>query len=690
VAAHAPVCVGIDIGGTFTDLGLAVGERIVAVSKVLTTPDDPSDAVLRGFLETLALAELEGSDAASVIHGTTLVANALIERKGAETALITNDGFRDVIEIGRERRYDLYDLMLELPRPLVPRHLRLGVRGRLLADGTELEPLDLAGVEQLAIELEQAGVEAVAVAFLHSYANAEHEQAALGTIRRAAPSLDVSISSEVVPESGEYPRTSTTIANVYVQRLTRTYLLRLVERLRATGFAGTLHVMLSNGGLSTVSTATRFPVRLLESGPAAGAIAAAAYGSLLGRPDLVSFDMGGTTAKLCVIEEGRPLVTDEFEVDRKYRLKRGSGLPVKLSVIDMIEIGAGGGSIAWIDSLGLMKVGPESAGAEPGPAAYGRGGTRPTVTDADLVLGYLDPDYFLGGQMRLDVDAAAAAIGQHVAEPLGLTVPEAAWGIYRLVNESMASAAQMHAIERGKDASTLPLFAFGGAGPVHATGVAAALRSASVVVPPRAGVMSSLGFLLAPLAFDFGRTWRARLDTLDLDEAHRLLGELGAQGRAILAASGVPERDVRHVRVAEMRYVGQGYQIRVELGATITRAELHAGFDRAYRRRFRREGPPVPVEVVGWRVLSTGPVPELDLGSFDVGEGAPSQRGSRPVYFGPAAGYVDTAVYDRYALPVGTPISGPAIVEERESTIVIGPPQQAVVAAGGCVVVSAA
>jgi N-methylhydantoinase A len=499
--------IGVDIGGTFTDLVVfddATGSFMVG--KTLTTSRDPSQAVETLVLETLERENIAASAVGQLIHGTTLVTNAVIERTGSRTALFATQGFRDSIEIGRENRYELYDLMLEMPQPLVPRYLRFGVPQRTLADGTTIRELDVAFVEQLTRELVASGIEAVAIAFLNSFTNPTAEREARAIIQRVAPGMRVSISSEVVPEIREFERTSTTITNVYVQDRVEKYLRELQARLGRIGFKGSLFMMISSGGIVTIDTAIRFPVRLLESGPAAGALAAASYGAACGYADLLSFDMGGTTAKFCVIDRGQPLIAHEFEVDRRYRLKKGSGLPIKLPVIEMIEIGAGGGSIARIDPMGLLKVGPESAGAEPGPACYGYGGAEPTVTDADLVLGYLDPDYFLGGQLRIDLAAARGAIKERIADPLGVSIEEASWGIHQIVNESMANAARIHTLERGKDPHRFPVSAFGGAGPVHGFRIAKALGSPAVIVPFGAGVMSAAGFLTAPLAFDFVRS----------------------------------------------------------------------------------------------------------------------------------------------------------------------------------------
>ncbi len=672
--------VGIDIGGTFTDLIIvddATGAFVVG--KALTTPNDPSEAIETVLSEALGQAGVAADDLRQIIHGTTLVTNAIIERKGARTALLATQGFRDAVEIAREHRYELYDLMIDLPKPLTPRYLRFDVPQRTLSDGATLRELDEAYVERLARELADNGVEAVAIAFLNSFANPEAERAARAAVLRAAPELRVSISSEVVPEIREYERTSTTIANVYVQARVERYLHELEARLARLGFKGNFFVMLSSGGIATVDTAVRFPVRLLESGPAAGALAAATYGMASGHPALLSFDMGGTTAKLCVIDHGQPLLAREFEVDRIYRFKKGSGLPMKVPVIEMIEIGTGGGSIARVDSLGLLKVGPHSAGAEPGPVCYGRGGTEPTVTDADLVLGYLDPSYFLGGRIALELAAARRAIEERIAGPLGLAVEAAAWGIHQVANENMANAARVHALERGKDPHRFPVFAFGGAGPVHGYRLAEALGAPALIAPFGAGVMSTVGFLAAPLAFDFVRSAPGRVEALDWARANALLAEMQAEGQALLADSGVPVGAIVHRRQADMRYVGQGHEIRVplpagELGPHDT-AAITAAFERVYRELYGRLGPPVPIELINWRVIASGPPPELRL-QTSAGPSADAQtalKGRRAAYFSELGGYHDTPVYDRYTLAPGARFDGPAIVEERESTVIVGP-----------------
>jgi N-methylhydantoinase A len=669
---------GVDIGGTFTDLILiddATGE--LTVGKVLTTPVDPSQAVADVLSAALQTAQVPPDAVQHVIHGTTLVTNAIIERKGARTALLTTRGFRDAYEIAREHRYDLYDLFLEMPTPLVPRHLRLEIDERVYADGSVARPPDPQQVARLVAELRDKDIQAIAVCFIHSYANPAHEQLVAAIVREVAPDMRVSLSSDVVPEIREYERTSTTVVNVYVQALVEDYLAELVRRLAELRVSGELLLMLSSGGISTVETASRYPLRLLESGPAGGALASAYFGQLANVPDLLAFDMGGTTAKLCVIEDGRPLTSTEFEVDRKYRFKAGSGLPVKTPVVELIEIGAGGGSIARVDSLGLLKVGPDSAGADPGPACYGRGGTQPTVTDADLLLGYLDPDFFLGGRLKLDLAAARAAVASKIAEPLGMSPIRAAWGIHQLVNEGMASAARVHAIERGKDPRSLPLFAFGGAGPGHGFGVARVLHSPRLIVPFGAGVTSAFGFLTAPLAFDFVRSFVAGLDTVDWPHVNAILDEMAAQGDVILARSGVPAEERRLMRQADVRYTGQGHEIRIDLPdgrlGPDSLPAIRTTFETVYRSLFGRTGPEVPLEAVSWRVVASGPLPVMQLQAAAPSAGSDALKSERQVYFPEWQEHRAVPVYDRYRLAPGVVLDGPAIIEERESTIVVGP-----------------
>lgn len=675
--------VGIDIGGTFTDLVMiedASGER--AIGKVLTTPDDPSEAVEQGLRGLLEREDVDASQLKTIIHGTTLVTNALIERRGTATALLTTEGFRDAVAIGTEHRYDMYDIFLEKPEPLVPRSLRYGVRERVLDDGSVLRDLDEEQVRAIAGELLERGIGAVAVSFLHGFRNPVHEQRVAEILAEEAPGVAVSLSSEVSPEIREYERTSTTIANVYVRPLVERYLRRLEERLRRLGFDGSFYVMLSNGGTASVETACRFPVRLLESGPAAGALAAAFYGEAAGFSDVLSFDMGGTTAKACLIDGGEPLTSTDFEVARVYRFKKGSGLPVKTSVIEMIEIGAGGGSIARVGPLGLPKIGPESAGADPGPACYGRGGEEPTVTDADLLLGYLDPDFFLGGRMRLDYGAAEKAM-RKISDALGVNPLKAAWGVHQVVDENMANAARVHAAERGKDPRRYLLLAFGGAGPVHAHRVARALGVPGFVAPLGAGTASAFGFLCAPLSFDLARSLYGRLDELDWDAANAALAEMEEEGRELLRASGVADEDVLVRRLGEMRYVGQGHEVGVKLPEGTLGPDdvggISAGYREEYRRLYGREGPDVPLEAITWRIEVSAPRPEIlqeerggDPRALDE-----ARKGKREIYLPEKDGFAAVPVYDRYRLDPGAAFEGPAVVEERESTVIVGPDSRA-------------
>jgi len=689
---------GVDIGGTFTDL-VVIDEATgtARVGKVLTTTKDPAHGVEEGIHALLDEAGVRSDAVRAVVHGTTLATNALIERKGAKTALLTTEGFRDALEIRREGRYDMYDLFIDPPPPLVPRHLRREVPERLLADGSILKTLDEAAARRALAELAREGVEALAICLLHAYVNPTHERRLSEIAREVSPGLSVSCSSEVVPEIREYERASTTCANVYVAPLMARYLEDLERRLAALGIDGQLYIMQSSGGTALPPLARRLPVRLVESGPAAGALAAAQAARERHEPKLLSFDMGGTTAKACVIDDGVPLVGREFEVARADRFKKGSGLPIRVPVIELIEIGAGGGSIARVDRMGLLKVGPDSAGADPGPACYTLGGRHPTVTDADLLLGYLDAEFFLGGRMRLDREAAHRVVGEHVARRLGLDVTGAAWGIHRVVNENMAAAARIHGIERGRDLRQYPLFAFGGAGPVHCWQVAKILKVPRILIPFGAGAMSAYGLLAAPLAFDFVRTGRQRLDRADWPAINRLFAEMEEEGRALLARAGVAPADIHLSRIAEMRHAGQGHEVEcaMPLGALSTESlpTITASFENAYRALYHRLPHGVPIEALNWRLTVSGPQPSTGLSrrsepgralirppSVHASRTAPTTTGSaratkgaRQAYFAEVGGFVETPVYDRYALHAGAEFAGPAIVEERESTAVVGP-----------------
>jgi N-methylhydantoinase A len=678
--SERPVRVGVDIGGTFTDVLLFDANlRKFVIEKVLTTPDEPSRAVGDGVSSALESGEREGRDVQQVIHGTTLVTNALIERRGSPSALITTRGFRDAVEMGREHRYDLYDIFLEMPKPLVRRRWRLELDERTAADGSVLKSVDADEVSSLLQQIGAGGIEAVGIALLHSYRNPENERKLAQVLAELAPELTVSLSSDVAPEIREYERVSTTLANVYVRPLIDRYLGQLADVLRDKGIDSELLIMLSSGGLCTVDTARSYPIRLVESGPAAGALAASRYGRELGLPNLLSFDMGGTTAKACLVDNGEPTISTEFEVSRVYRFKKGSGLPVKVPVIEMIEIGAGGGSIASIDSLGLLKVGPQSAGSDPGPVCYGRGGEQPTVTDADLLLGYLDPAFFLGGEMSLDASTTSSAVEKHVAEPLSLDSTQAAWGIHQVVNENMANAARVHAVEQGKDPRKYPVFAFGGAGPVHAWGVTRILGAPEMIVPIGAGVLSTVGFLSAPLAFDFVRSLNGLLQQLDWEELNRLMAEMESEGRDLLTEAGVLADEMTFTRLAELRYAGQGHEITVELGHGDFSAEsvedITDRFEAEYSRLYQRSAPGNPIEAVNWRVLVSGPPSELPLEALNQDESAvnveDARKGFRAIYLPDEDGFAEVPVYDRYRLGSGMVLEGPAIIEERESTAVI-------------------
>ena len=685
--------VGIDIGGTFTDvviLNPASGRLFLG--KRLTSPDNPARAVTEVIREMLERDGIAPPQVGKAIHGTTLVTNLIIERKGVRTGLLTTRGFRDALEIGREMRYDIYDIFLELPRPLVPRRRRLEVAERLDHKGEVLVPLTVEEAERAVNEILTLGVESVAISLLHSFRNPAHEQMLRDLILAKRPGFPVSLSSEVAPEIREYERTSTTVANAYVMPAVRRYMEILEKGLAEIGIGGRLYIILSNGGITSPQTATQYPIRLLESGPAGGALAAAWVGKQRGQTSVISFDMGGTTAKTCIIQDGDPIRVNEFEVARVYRFKKGSGLPVKIPVIEMIEIGAGGGSVASIGPLGLLKVGPESAGAEPGPACYGHGGQEPTVTDADLLLGYLNPDFFLGGEMKLDPKLAETVLRERIAGPLNLSLERAAWGIHEVVNENMANASRIHAVEKGIDPRRFSLVAFGGAGPVHAYQVAEKLRLETVMVPPGAGVCSSFGFLLAPMAFDLGLSYISRLEELSWERLNSVYAALETKGRELLVDAGVALPDMQFIRSADMRYAGQGFEISVGLpggDGPEQGQDFRRAFEKEYLDIYQRLCPEIPIEGVNWRLVATGPRPQIGAGTWWSREAslAAALKGRRPIYLPGKGKYEEVPVYDRYRLPVDAKIDGPAVVEERESTMVMNGPATAWVDPSGSLVV---
>jgi N-methylhydantoinase A len=637
---------------------------------------------------------LPASEFTRIVHATTLFTNALIERSGAVTGLITTAGFADTLEIGRERKFELYDLNISKPEPLVPRDLRLEVAERTRADGSVARKLDTREVEARARTLVNAGVTSIAIVFLHAYANPRHEAQAAAVVARKHPRVAVTTSHEVAPEIREYERASTTVANAYIKPLARTYLDAMAQRIAALGVPAPLLLMLSSGGLTHVAEAERAPVQMLESGPAAGALAAAFFGREDTAGSLLAFDMGGTTAKLSLVDGGEPLTAYAFEAARQKRFMEGSGLPIRISTIELIEIGAGGGSIAGVDEIGLLKVGPRSAGSRPGPAAYALGGTEPTVTDADFLLGYLNPEYFAGGEVRVDMAAARAAV-ERLAAHVGLSPIELAWGIHDVVNENMASAARVHIAERGRDPRDYALLCTGGAGPVHAYDVARKLGLREVICPPSAGVASALGLLVAPARVDRVATVGIRLDRdsgAALETAFRTLEE---QARAVMADTGLKLESATVRRLADGRFMGQGFDLVVDLpdgpydDSDGTRRRLTAAFESAYRDKFALTPPEVPIEFINIRVAVRAPVSGADVTVHsERAGGGGAVKGVRPAFFLPTRDFVETTVYDRARLAPGDEVRGPAVVEEEGSTLVIGPGGVARVAASGNLIVT--
>lgn len=672
--------VGVDIGGTFTDFAVLDSETgAFEIGKVLSTPDDPVEAVVEGLLARIAQSGRTMDEIEEVVHATTIATNTVIQRKGPPTALITTKGFRDVILIGRQKRYELYDNMASRPAPLIARDRVFEVSERMLWTGAVETELDEAGAGAVARALVAEGIVAVAICFLHSYANPAHEQRVAEILREEAPEMMISISSEVSPLYREFERTSTTVMNAYVMPGVAGYIERLDRQLRDFGTKAPMLIMQSNGGVATVETVKRFPIHIIESGPAAGVLTAARFAPAAGTDNLISFDMGGTTAKLCIVENGKPRLTSQFEVDMTH-LKPGSGLPVSIPAVDLIEIGSGGGSIARVE-LGAIAVGPHSAGSVPGPACYGRGGTLPTVTDADLVLGYLDPDYFLGGEMKLDLAAARKAIDEHVAKPLGIDLMRAAWGIHEIVTSQMAQAARAVTIGCGKDPRVFALVPFGGAGPVHGTRLALMLGCPKVVFPRAAGVESAVGLLMAETSLDLARTQVVLLEGNAIEEINTLFADLEATARRQLDEAGVPRERQSFQPSCDMRFVGQGFEIAVDLpsypyGAGDL-ARLRKAFHDAYATAYgnRTFDPDWQIVAVHWRLRATAVGKTLTMDTLPSlpGDAGRARRGERPVWFPEAGGFTACAVYDRYRFGAGDVFAGPAIVEERESTIILPP-----------------
>ena len=669
--------IGVDVGGTFTDFVLVDEHRdMIFTGKQLTTPTNPSNAICEGVARIAREAGVEMTALDGIVHGTTLVTNAVIERNGAKVGLITTKGFRDILEVGHEMRYDLYDLFLEKPEPLVPRNLRLTVNERIGSRGEILVELDEAEIKLAADELVEQGVDAIAVCFINAYINPRHEERAGNVILSEHPDMPVTVSTVVAPEIREYERTNTAVANAYVLPLMRRYINDLQDKLTTMGLEGPLNVMLSGGGIAALRVAQEAPIQMIESGPAAGAISGAYYGKLTNTESLIAFDMGGTTAKMCLIENCEPEHANTFEAGRVRRFRQGSGIPLKVPVIDLIEIGAGGGSIARLDAMGLLKVGPESAASEPGPVCYGLGGEEPTVTDADLLLGYLSPDYFLGGEMTLDTDVVQKAIDTKLAKPSGIDVTAAAAGIHAIVNNNMAAATRRYIAEKGLDPRRYTLVATGGAGPVHAYGVARQLKLNRFICPLGAGVSSALGFLVAAPATEGVKSYVSRIDQVDSDKVKELYQEMSEVAIKSLVEAGGDVNTITIKHRVEMRYVGQGFEIAVDLPDDLDSAELaellKAGFLERYAELFGRSIPDVAIETVTWRISASGPTPNIQLNfegqQIDCGT---VEKGERLVYF-PETGYAPCKIYNRYGLESGASLSGPAVIEERESTVVAG------------------
>jgi N-methylhydantoinase A len=673
VTSSSPIRLGLDIGGTFTDVALEVDERRFT-TKTLTTPTAPEQGVLAALRAVIAAAGVAPGEVDLIIHGTTLATNAVIERKGAKAALLTTEGFRDVIEIRHENRFEQYDVNIDLPPPLVPRRLRLPVRERVDAQGRVLVPLDQGSLDAAIEAIAARGVEAVAVGYLHSFTNPDHERRTGEALARRLPQVAITLSSDVSPEMREYERFSTACANAYIQPLMQRYLAGLERELKRAGFTCPLLLMTSGGGITTVETAMRFPVRLIESGPAAGAIFAACIARQNGLDQVLSFDMGGTTAKICLIDQGEPQTARALEVARIYRFLKGSGLPLRIPVIEMVEIGAGGGSIARLDALKRIAVGPDSAGAQPGPVCYGAGGGEPTVTDADLVLGRIDAEKFSGGRITLDAGAASRSLGERIGAPLGLAAEHAALGVSEMVEENMANAARVHAIESGKDLRIRTLIAFGGAAPLHAARVAQKLGMARIIIPANAGVGSAVGLLRAPVAYEIARSSLMRVSEFDAPSANRLLAEMRAEAEAVVRR-GAPAAALAERRCSLMRYRGQGHEIAVELPVraftAADRAILTGLFEAAYRRLYGRVIPGVDVEILSWILALSAPA-QGRLADASPEQPAQPKPLARRLVFDPDSGeFIDTPLYWRADLAAGARINGPAIIAEDETATVV-------------------
>ena len=678
---------GIDIGGTFTDVVLETsGESHSA--KVLTTYAAPETAIVDGMRQVCAQAGITPAQVGQIIHGTTLATNALIERRGAKTALITTQGFRDVIEMRTESRFEQYDLNLKLPDPLLPRQMRYTVQERVDANGQVLIPLDRAEVEVVADQIAVAGFESVAVGLLHSYLNPAHERMIRDVLAEKLPSVAVSISSEVSPQMREYERFNTVVANAYIKPLMASYLGRLEARLQDEGVSCRIFLMHSGGGIISLQNATEFPVRLVESGPAGGAVFAAHIAARYGLDKVLSFDMGGTTAKICLIKNQTPKTSRVFEAARSYRFKKGSGMPISIPVIDMVEIGAGGGSLAHVDALQQIRVGPESAGSEPGPACYGRCGDRPAVTDADLVLGKLDPDNFAGGSIRLHPEQSQAALTAHIGDALALDVTEAAFGVAEVVDENMANAARVHAVENGEDLSEYTMIAFGGAAPLHAGRLCEKLGVRRLLVPPGAGVGSAIGFLRASFSFEANRSVYMKLSDFDGGKIKRLLTDLQAEATGFVRTCDAQSPILSEFKVY-MRYTGQGWEIPVSLTQEQVMhpdpAVFEARFEEDYTQLFGRPVAGIDIEITVWSVNATTPPEKVAPVAQASGVTAATVAGTRQLFDAARTAELTASVVHRGAMVAGAQVNGPAVVTEAETTIIVPASRMALCQPDGCI-----
>lgn len=678
---------GVDIGGTFTDVVLEKGGEQFS-TKVLTTYAAPENAIIDGMHQVCAKAGVDPSAIEQIIHGTTLATNALIERRGAKTALITTEGFRDVIEMRTESRFEQYDLNLNLPDPLLPRQMRFTVPGRVNAKGEILIELERADVEAVVDRIAEAGFESIAVGLIHSYLNPKHELLVREVLAERLPDLSVSISSEVSPQMREYERFNTVVANAYIKPLMASYLGRLEDRLRGEGVDCRIFLMHSGGGIISIQNAADFPVRLVESGPAGGAVFAAHIAARYGLDKVLSFDMGGTTAKICLIKNQTPKTSRVFEVARTYRFKKGSGMPISIPVIDMVEIGAGGGSLAHVDGMRQIRVGPESAGSEPGPACYGRGGTRPGVTDADLVLGKLDPDNFAGGSITLHPDQSEKALSEHVGDTLDMDAVEAAFGVAEVVDENMANAARVHAVENGEDLSEYTMIAFGGAAPLHAGRLCEKLGVERLLVPPGAGVGSAIGFLRAPFSFEANRSVYMKLSDFDADKIKSLLTDLKAEATGFVRTCDDVSPILSEFKVY-MRYTGQGWEIPIDLTESQAMnpdaATFETRFEEDYTKLFGRPVAGMDIEITVWSVNATTPPEEVARIETTDGNAPVALNGTRQLFDAASGRYLEAHVIDRSLMEAGQRAHGPAAVTEAETTIIVPASRDAIRQPDGCI-----